>query len=255
MFANERYEIICDILNSRGSVTVTELCERFGVSIETIRRDLSALEASGKLKRVHGGAVSMPGRTGVFGDLAARLGESIDKKRELSRYAMQLISEDDTVYIDSGSTAIEFTTELCKSFRSLTVITNSTDVISAASAQRSFEIISLGGKYMEKERLFYGHVADMNLRMFHIDKCFLFPSCLSLKYGAMINVPESLPIERAAMEASDKVYFLADSTKFEINATLRICSLQTPDAIVTDGGLSDELYRLYTDNGINIIKE
>lgn len=255
MFANERYEIICSMLRSKRSVTVSELCERFGVSIETIRRDLAHLEKSGKLMRVHGGAVALSNKNGVFGDLSERLDENVEKKRELSEYAVRLVEENDVIFIDAGSTAVEFTRLLCAKRNKLTVVTYSTDIINIASEAPDFEIISLGGTYMPKERMFYGFVTEENLRMFHMDKCFICPSSLSLRYGAMLNIPETLPIERAALKTSDRIYLLADSTKFEINAPLRLCELSTVEGVVTDSALDGRICELYRENGITVIKE
>ncbi|MBQ8551805.1 MAG: DeoR/GlpR transcriptional regulator [Clostridia bacterium] len=254
MFANERYDIICAMLRSKRSVAVSELCERFNVSIETVRRDLAYLEKCGKLIRVHGGAVAPADKNGVFGDLSERLDENVEKKRELAEYAVGLVEENDVIFIDAGSTAVEFTRTLCAKKNKLTIITYSTDIISIASEQPDFEVISLGGTYMPKERMFHGFMTEESMRMFHMDKCFIFPTSLSLHYGAMTNIPESLPVVRAAMKAADKTYLLADSTKFEVNAPLRICELAAAESVITDSSLDERICSLYRENAITIIK-
>ena len=105
MFANERYDIIIALLQEHRSVTVAELTERFGVSIETIRRDLAFLEKQGKLMRVHGGAVDISGKKYELPELAARLDENTDKKRGLSIAAAGLVREGDVIAL-LGSTGM-----------------------------------------------------------------------------------------------------------------------------------------------------
>lgn len=253
MFASERYDIIIGLIDRHRSVTVTELCERFGVSIETVRRDLAYLEKNRKLKRVHGGAVSLSANNIEFASLSVRIDDNIDKKRELSEYAMDFISEGDVIALDSGSTATEFTSVLCEHFKNLTIVTFSMDVVQIASERSNFRIVCLGGTYLAEERLFHGYMAEEAASGLHTDKCIIFPSSLSYNFGAMTALEEAVGVEKALIRASDKVYILADSSKFEANSPIRLMDLTDADAVITDSCLDERISGLYRENGINLI--
>lgn len=255
MFANERYEIITGLLCEKRSVTVSELMERFGVSIETVRRDLAYLEKQGKLMRVHGGAVDVTGKKYELPALAERLDENTDKKRSLSRAAAKLVHEGDVIALDAGSTTSALAYVLCETFKKLTIITYSRDIIDIITENSDFEVISLGGAYQKSEHIFIGHIAEDNLRRLHADLCFIAPSSVSLKYGAMISLGEVYAIMRGFLEISDRKYLVADSTKFETTLPLRLCRLTEADAIVTDTALDPSLRTLYAAQDIRIITE
>jgi len=255
LFANERYDIIADMLARRKSVTVSELTERFGVSIETIRRDLAFLEKHGKLTRVHGGAIAVSDKSREFAELTVRLDENADKKRELSGYAASLVHENDVIALDAGSTTAELAHVLCKRFKKLTVITYSRDLVDILTENSEFSVICLGGMYLPSEHLFYGFLAEESLKHLHADLCFVAPSALSHKYGAMINTTEAYSIMHGFLEISDRRYIVADSTKFESTLPVRLCALDDADAIITDRALDAGICRLYHEKGLTIIKE
>lgn len=253
MFANERYDVITELIKVNRSVTVSELCERFNVSIETVRRDLAFLEKNRKLTRVHGGAVALSNKNIEFETLAARIDDNIEQKRELSEFAMKFITEGDVLAIDSGSTAVEFTSALCRHFKELTIVTNSADVINIASERGTYKIICPGGLYFPAERMYYGYMTEEAIRGLHTDKCFIFPSSVSYNFGVMTNLEESVGVEREFIKSSDKVFILADSSKFETTSPIRLMTLAEADAVITDSSLNKHILKLYRENGIKLI--
>ncbi len=253
MFANERYDIIIGLIKKHRSVTVSELCERFGVSIETVRRDLAYLEKARKLTRVHGGAIALSDKNVSVTTLSERIDDNTDKKRELSEYAMKFICEGDVIAIDAGSTAMVFVSVLCEHFKSLTVVTNSTDVTEYVSKNSGFKLIFLGGTYFASEKCCYGYMAESAMDMLHADKCFIFPSAISLRYGGTTYIGECVGVELRMINASDKYYILADSSKFETNSSIRITELAKADAVITDSALDKRICELYRENGVKLI--
>ncbi|MBO5218514.1 MAG: DeoR/GlpR transcriptional regulator [Clostridia bacterium] len=249
MFANERYRIILSMLAEKQSVTAAELTEVFGVSMETVRRDLAHLESLGRLLRVHGGAVALNADKARLEPLERRLEERVDEKRALAKCAMQFISEHDIVAVDSGSTAIEFANQLCASFRNLTIVTYSKDVLDIVTQHTSFDVRLIGGDYMPEERLFYGFLAEESLRRLRASKCFLFPSAVSLRGGITITVKEYYNLHHCMMAISDHTYILADSSKIEMNAPIRLCDFDAVDAVITDSGVDRQIRSLYRERG------
>ena len=152
MLAKERQDKIYDIIKNNGAVTTSGLVEFFGVSTETIRRDLLDMEQHGQLLRVHGGAVAKRDMK-PFLALKERNNEYGRQKRNLAFKAAEFISEGDIIGIDSGSTAVIFAETIRDRFSSLTVITHSLDVFNILCGK--FSVILCGVHYMSNENAFY----------------------------------------------------------------------------------------------------
>ncbi len=254
MLAVERHRIICEILDKNGSVSIGELNERFGVSIETIRRDFLELERQGKLRRIHGGAMSIS-NIKKMGTRLSRISEFADEKAELSEFACALINEGDLIAIDSGSTGIKFSESLIKNFKELTVITNSLDNFEVLKQNPGIKIIMAGGIFDESENTFYGHTTIEMIKSYHVSKCFIFPYAVSLKYGISGYGGYMADIQRAYMSIADKTVILADSDKIEKNAFEKLCDIERSFTYVTDSKVPDLIVLEYNEYGIDLIKE
>ena len=252
MFANERQAAIAELIRKNGAVTTGELTKRFDVSIETVRRDLLAMEKSKLLRRVHGGAVA-PGGMLPRLNLARRTGENDGGKRELSITACSFISEGDIIALDTGSTAIIMAQELRERFRSLTVVTHSMDVCRILSGCRDFKLIVCGGYYSPDENSFYGQFTIDMLSRIQADSFFLFPSAISLRYGIRAYFEELYQVQLAMLDCSDSVYVLGDSSKFEKTALLKLDDMTPKYTYVTDSALRPELKQLYRENNLRVI--
>ena len=255
MLAKERQENIYSILKERGAVSASSLTGQFGVSPETIRRDLLLMEEAGMLTRVHGGAVSK-GDMKPKMTLPERNMECSAEKRELSEKAAEFINEGDIIGVDAGSTAIVFAQVLKEKFSSLTVITNSLDVFELLNNHENFSVILLGGQFLKSENAFVGVLAHEMLRCVHIQKAFIFPYALSLGKGIFDYNTFLLEVQREMLKSSDEIFILADNSKFEKTALIKTCDMKTEFTYITDSGLSKDLLKLYRENNINIkIKE
>lgn len=251
MFAEERQNKISELVKKNGAVTTNELIKSFGVSVETIRRDLLALERNGDLKRVHGGAVSIGTMKG-FADLSVRLEEHDEQKHELAKNAVKFINNGDIIGIDAGSTAIAFSQALKENFSDLTIVTYCMDVFEILCKYKDFKVILCGGYFMQNENTFVGELTLEILKKLHVQKGFVFPSALSIKNGVCDYQPEMYQLQRQMIAASDELYILADSSKFETNALLKLTDIDCGATYITDSLLSDELKKLYKENNINV---
>ncbi|MBO5453279.1 MAG: DeoR/GlpR transcriptional regulator [Clostridia bacterium] len=254
MFANERQNKICEILDKKGAVTTSALMERFNVSIETVRRDLLQLEQQKLLKRVHGGAVANT-RMKPFFTLEERNSELNDEKKELSLAAINFIEENDCIFVDTGSTAIYFSEALKEMFSSLTVVTHSADVFDILKNHKNFSVILTGGHYNKEEKSFYGTLALDMLSNICVNKAFICPSAVSLSYGICDYEHELCTIQKFVIQNTDLVYILADSSKFEKKALIKTSDMKKEYIYITDSNLSEEIKRLYKENDINVISK
>ncbi len=252
LFPNERYEYILKKMDKHNSVVVSELMSELNISIETVRRDLFSLEKEGKLKRIHGGAISIA-KTKDFPLLEERLNENIAQKDELSQKAMKFIKEDDIIAIDSGSTAVSFTNILKENFKRLKIITYSMEVVNILSDCKNYEIISTGGMFLASEKAFYGNVSIEALKNLHFAKSFIFPSAISIKNGVQDFCYEVIDMQKLLIENGDQIFFLADSSKLEKTATITLSQLSSNHTIITDYSVSETLKKLYKENHINVI--
>lgn len=254
MLSQERQKYIRDIINKNGAVTTALLTEKFGVSVETVRRDLIALESVGELKKVHGGAVRV-GDTPRQRTLFERVDDNENAKKQIAKTASGFIQNGDTIGIDSGSTTACLAEELIQRFDALTVITHSLDVFDIMHGHNNIRVILCGGDYCEEEHAFFGHLAEQMLNNLYISKLFLSPTAISLRFGLCEWNSDICVIQKKLSERADAVYYLADSSKFETKALIKIDDAGENSSIITDTALPEEIRRLYSENGVKIITQ
>lgn len=258
MLAEERYKMILEQLNREGTVRVADLVRQFNVSTETIRRDLEYLESKKLLNRVYGGAVSNQhgsvdgSERTTYVALKSRIDEQIEEKRKIARTALSLISENDSIALDSGTTTLELARLLKDHFKKLTVLTNSLMVLNELSGVDSYTVISTGGILKTDELSLIGDTALATIENFNIDKAFLSVSGISSKSGLTDWRMDEIRIQQKMIAVSQKVVVLADQTKFKTTSLLRICDISRIHAIVTDQPLDETILRDYESQKVAI---
>lgn len=252
MLAQERYKYITEQLEVKNSVSVNDIAAALSVSIETVRRDLILLETHGKLKRVFGGAVAVE-NTQHFSSFESRLDQNTDLKAELSRYAVSLIDNGDIIAMESGSTAVEMAKVLLKSDLDITIITHSNTVFNILKDK--FRIVLIGGEYYKEDDCFGGILAEEFLKRFHVNKSFIFPSAVSFENGIESYLLQTMSINRALAEISDRVFVCADSEKLGSRAMFRSLELDSDFIYVTDSKVSEEVKAQFAEKGFVLISE
>lgn len=253
MLSFERRNAICDIVEKQGRADIAGLVKLFGVSAETIRKDLILLEKNRHIRRVHGGVIPYGGRALTLG-LSERLDVCRDKKAELCRLALDLIENGDWIFLDAGSTTSELIPLLAERFTGLHIVTYYLPVARLLGNVPGFEIYMCGGKYDPAEDMFYGDITLSELSSLRVGKSFICPSGISLASGATSCHYSITASMQTAATIGDKVYVLADSEKFEKTGNFKLFDLDAVDAVITDGGLDDGIFDLYTEKGIRIVR-
>lgn len=254
MLADTRKHKICKLLKEQSAVTTADLAKRFGVSIETIRKDLLHLERENELVRVHGGAV-LKAAARPYWELAKRLDDKRSEKAEVSRLAAKFIQNGDIIAIDTGSTAIEFIEVLMEQFDTLTIVTHSMDVFQKARDFKNFHILLCGGYFLSHENSFYGSFAAEMLDKLHVSKVFVFPCAVSLSNGICDGQQQLTEMQKKLLTVGDQVFILADSSKYEKSALIKVADMNPSYIYLADSNLPDEVKKVYQNNNITIITE
>jgi DeoR family fructose operon transcriptional repressor len=235
MYAEERQQEILRTARAAGRVDVMTLAEEFDVTTETIRRDLTALERAGVLRRVHGGAIPVE-RLGFEPALAARDGVMVTEKERIAQAALEELPEDGSVIIDAGTTTGRLV-QILPADRELTVVVNSPPLATALSSRANSCVIMLGGRLRGRTLATVDDWALQPLAHLHVDVAFMATNGCSVAKGLTTPDPTEAAIKRAMMKAAERSVLLADHTKFTRTYLAGFASLAEIDVVITDTGL------------------
>lgn len=227
------------LLRENHFLDVNQMSTQLGVSIVTVRRDLTELAAQGLLKRTHGGALVAEQVT-ADKENAARALDDASEKRRIATAAAEMVVDGDTVIIDAGTTSSEVARLLVQR-KDLTVITNSLDAAGILGPTLNNRLYVIGGEFMRVNHSFAGPMAADMVRRFSADKVFLSVASIDLERGVIgIASPQSACVQQAMIEVSKIAVVVAVHSKFG-RASLTVTSpLKGIDCIVSDTGVSDE---------------
>lgn len=246
--AAQRRSFILEKLDENGQVSVQELSEALGVSEVTIRNDLDKLEKGSLLIRAHGGAFKS---NNILFNVNEKKKINLDQKRKIGKKALSLISENDSIILDSGTTTFEISNNL-KDFRSLTVISNALDIVNNLSSCDNVEVFMPGGYLKEFSMSLVGPMAERNFKQLHCNKLFLGVDGIKLGHGVFTHYMEEAHLNQLMIDIADEVIVVADSSKFSRSGFAFICGFDQIDKIVTDSGVSEDVLSQLRKNNIEI---
>lgn len=233
-----------------GRVTVASLARQYGVVESTIRRDLAILKAEGLIERTYGGAVSGLGQeTGVTE--RERLAQA--EKDAIGREAASLISDGDTVILDTGTTCAALARHLWAR-RRLTVITSGFPVADNLMSCDDAEVILLGGSLRRHSRGTVGPVAETALRGITARVAFLGADGVVAGRGICEASPSQISLKELMAAQAGEVVVLADSSKLGQAPSHFWMPLESPWTLITDSGATDEQTQLFESSGCEVIR-
>src|SRR5580700_7977513 len=197
MLPTQRRQAILAEVRQARAVSADDLARRFGVSLETIRRDLRGLRDAGLLERVYGGALSIRSSEGSF---AARSTLHSERKQAIARLAATLIAPGDTIVIDVGTTALEVARALPFSFRGR-VLTNSVPAAMELAARDEIELHLCGGQVRPGDAACHGAQAESFFAEFYADKAFLGSGGVHARAGLTDYHPPEVVTRRTTIAA------------------------------------------------------
>lgn len=248
-----RHQAILNLLEEHGEVRVADLCQRFGVSEMTIRRDLSELERAGLLRRVHGGAVSARGRS-YEPPFLSRANEHLEQKQRIGQLAASLIHDGDSIALDVGTTTLEIARALkARENLNLTVLTASLHIATLLANTPGIRLILAGGILRPGELSMVGHIAERTFREFYVDKLFLGVGGLSLEAGLTeFNLEDAL-VKQAMLKTAKERIVVADSSKLGRVAFTLIAPLSEVHTLITDSNADATLLQQLREAGLRIL--
>ena len=235
-----------------GSVTVAGLEKELGISAATARRDLALLERQGKVKRTHGGAVP-PGLTQHEDSFQQRLGEAVEQKKRLARAAAALLGADETVFIDSSTTAYYAARRILAGTSGVTCLTNLVPVMdlfsNADPSGRS--MVGLGGIFRALTLSFVGPCTIHTIESYMADRTFLSVKGITAEgYLTGIN-PLEAEVKKAMIRHAERPVLLVDGRKFEQRGFSVIAHVTEVSLVITaDAGRAH--VEALEDLGVNV---
>ena len=219
------------------------------MSEDAIRRDLRALAAEGKCKRVYGGGLPIS-PDGV--PLEHRLLNNSKEKHALALAALPLLSGASTVFLDSGSTNLALAREMPPD-RSLTIATNSISIASALLERKNFKVIVLGGEIERQTGAAIGISAIREAERLSFDLCFLGACAVSISLGIGAFHLADAEFKRTLIARSDRTAALVTMNKVETRAPFQVAALAVLDHVVLEGGTSEEIVSAFSNAGPKVI--
>ena len=248
----ERRQLILAELSSSGAVRVDELGRKFNVSEMTVRRDLDALEAEGLLERTHGGAIALKAVTGErrYRDKDE---ENREAKKAIARMAADMVGENETLIINSGSTT-RYVIRYLAERQDIRIITNNLAAVAELPENCKAEILLLGGRFRNTSGCVVGDWAERILEEIAPSRAILGADGISLKEGVSSPIPEEAALTRLMIERTrGPVTIVADEAKIGKICAFSIVPLSQITEIVTDGETDSHWVEDFAGTGVKLL--
>ncbi len=240
---------IVALLDEQGTVTNAELIDTFGISIETVRRDLAYLEECGLLERVYGGAVKKR-LISVEPKYNSRENENEREKTAIACEAEKMISSNESVFFDLGTTVLSIARRLDEK-KKIRAFTNSLRSALALS-EKGQEVTITGGRLRGGEFSVSGSIAEETMKHFNIDKAIIGVAGIT-EDGITDFIPEEAFIREKVIKNAKKVIAVADYSKFGIRVTCNVCAIEDIDVLITDEKAPKKLLKALEKKGVQVV--
>lgn len=221
-------------VRTKREVAYADLAAEFDVSEMTIRRDVEALETQGVVRRVVGGAIALQGKDSEP-SFETRVADAAEEKRHIADAVADLIGANETLILDSGSTALAVAKSLKGRGLGLTVVTPSLLVALELVAEPDTNVVLTGGQLRPSELSLVGPATEDTLRGYNCDTFVMGVAGIDADRGISDYHPGESQVKRAASQRADRVIVAADKSKLGRVTFVSIAPLTAVDTIVTDG--------------------
>lgn len=237
------------LLEQRQSMTMQELCDAFGVSMNTIRADVASLVSTGALEKIYGGVrVKERKEVPLF---TSRSMKNTDQKQRIARMAARLIENGDIIYLDAGTTTMQILNYLPTGIR-ITVVTPSLPVIIQAHEMANINLVVLPGMYNRRTNSLLDGGTAAYLTQYQHTKAFMGVSSLSATGNLGVSSYQEHELKRTAVSRSQQVYLLADSSKYGEAGLMSYGTVADLTGIFVDRDIPDSFVDLCREQGTQV---
>lgn len=246
----KRIEEIKNYIYSNKTVALNQICDVFHISKSTLRRDLDDILAEGTIKKIYGGVTAIA-ENGLKPFNERNIANQEAKER-IAFAAASEVENGDVIFIDSGTTTF-YIINYMKDKKNITILTNSIEVIIQAIPYDNINVIALAGTLNRKTLSLTGAVSAQVLQGYNLSKAFMASTGYSIVSGVTNSSPLESDIKRVAVQRSQKVYLLADSSKSDVVSLITYCQLEQIDTLITDVSPSKEICDFIHSSGNRIV--
>ncbi len=227
MLARERHDVIVARVNQNGSVMVKDLAKEFGVTEDSIRKDLTQLEKKGLLKKTYGGAVKIRVNAHEF-LVSDRKDKNLEEKGKIARNAEKIVEDGDMIFLDISTCNIELAKILIQKDRDITIVTNMIEIMLLfVDAQVSrVKFIFIGGVMSPERDGFVGGLVNQELDKYHFDKAFVGVVGLDLiKNRVASYLVEDSSTKTKIIASSEKSYLMTENRKLDQEGNIKFAEI------------------------------
>ena len=250
MLPIERKNEILAKLVANGKVIVSDLANEYGVTEETIRRDLDKLEKEGLAKKTYGGAVKNENLNAEL-PYNVRKQANVEGKMYIAGKIGTLIKDGDYLLLDASTTAL-FTVKNIASLHNITLITNSIEVLLEVPHNNDWRVICTGGEFVQNGLAFAGRQVETIIDEYNVDLAVISCKGLDMVKGITDTRDYNGQTKKAFMRSAKKVLLAVDHTKFDKTSFIRFAEISDVDMVVTDKEPSEEWKNLFTSNNVEL---
>jgi DeoR/GlpR family transcriptional regulator of sugar metabolism len=249
MLKEERHQTILTQVELHNRVLLTDIAEKLDVSVDTVRRDVKELDQGRKLRKVHGGAISLG-----FTTNSARNNNiyALSQKITIAEKAVSMLKNGAVIFIDGGTTCLEFARIIPLDIQ-LTCFTLSLPVAMELSNKPKVDVIFIGGQISKEAQITIGASATNMLSEIKVDYGFIGTGYVDASFGLTDFDWDIVQVKKAVIKASKKAVLLCISEKLNSQHRYKICDINTIDTMVTELDSNDNQLRLFGNHDIYII--
>ncbi|MBX3582443.1 MAG: DeoR/GlpR transcriptional regulator [Rhizobiaceae bacterium] len=235
---SKRHGEILKLIQEEGTMTITRLAEKLGVSLETVRRDVKPLARDGSILKMHG-AIGLPSVVGEA-PFERRMREQSDAKRAIARLVAATIRDGDSVMLDTGTTTSFLARELL-GHRRLTVVTNSSDIARTLATVNGNKVYMAGGELRSDSGAAFGVSAMEFVSRFSVNHAVITAGAIDVQRGVMDYVLEEAEFARVVLTRGTRRVVVTDHTKFGKQGLVQVCGFADFDELATDLNPPDDI--------------
>lgn len=249
----ERRKQILEYITKNQKADIRELSELLNTTEITIRRDLIELEKTKMLIRTHGGAILNEEKKSVWqtSSIYNRLARNKEQKQRIAQFAASLVNDNESIFIDGGSTN-QILAPYLKERRNILFVTNSPDIADILLESEDNRIIQIGGELTRDTHLTIGPDAEDSIRKYYVDKCITGVSGLDAEEGCYAAIPAEASMKRTLVAHSRETILLVDSSKFNRKAFCLAFPISNVSTIITDSDTPKEIIEKLRERNINV---